>query len=90
MHYKITIFGACAPYARYELHLLSRMERKMTCHQNPGPGYHIAFLFYWIVNVWGFQVNLYAEHKRHVTIHVRNIATGGKRRKINLQYQSVS
>ena len=40
MHYKITIFGACAPYPiliyRTELHRLSRKERKMTCHQNPG------------------------------------------------------
>ena len=40
MHYKITIFGACATYPRLyiELHRLSRKERKMTCHQNPGPG----------------------------------------------------
>jgi hypothetical protein len=43
MHYKITIFGASAPNPRLiyriELHRLSRKERKMTCHQNPGPGH---------------------------------------------------
>ena len=36
MHYKITIFGN-----NYYLHRLSRKERKMTCHQNPGSGYNI-------------------------------------------------
>ena len=42
MHYKITIFGACAPYPYpyNELHRLSRKERKMTCHQNPDPDRH--------------------------------------------------
>ena len=45
MHYKLTILGACAPYSRLiyiEFHSLSRKERKMTCHQNPGPAYHIC------------------------------------------------
>ena len=40
MHYRITIFGVCGPYPRLiyiELHRPSRKERKMTCHQNPGP-----------------------------------------------------
>ena len=43
MHYKITIFGACAPYPYHiELHRLPRKGKKMTYHQNPGPGdnYH--------------------------------------------------
>ena len=38
MYSKLTIFGACAPYPYIELHCLSRKERKMRCHQNPGPG----------------------------------------------------
>ena len=38
MRYKMTIFGACAPYPRLiELRRLSRKERKMTSHENPGP-----------------------------------------------------
>ena len=59
MDYKITIFGACAPYPRliiksgneeeltcfnkYRetiLHRLSRKERMMTSHQNPGPDHY--------------------------------------------------
>ena len=37
MHYKLTIFGACAPYSR--LYRLSCKKSEMTCHQNPGPVY---------------------------------------------------
>ena len=37
MHYKITIFGVCAPYPRLIYCIASSIsqERKMTCHQNP-------------------------------------------------------
>ena len=42
MHYKITtVFLEPALHIQdlyIELHGLARMERKMTCHQNPGPG----------------------------------------------------
>ena len=38
-HYKITILEACAIQDQHiKLHRLSHKERKITCHQNPGPG----------------------------------------------------
>ena len=45
MHYKITNFGACAPYPYVELHRLFRKERKMKCHQNPGPDHYYVFTY---------------------------------------------
>ena len=40
MHYKITIFGACAPNSRliYWTALSISQKKNMTYHQNPGPG----------------------------------------------------
>ena len=32
------MFGAWAPYPRLIYRIVSRKERKMTCHQNLGPG----------------------------------------------------
>ena len=48
MHYKLAIFGACAPYPRkiyIEIHRLSRKETKITRHQNLGPGSDYQFFF---------------------------------------------
>ena len=41
IHYKITIFGAYAPYPRLILNCIVYLARKkMTCHQNPGPAHN--------------------------------------------------
>ena len=47
MHYKIAIFGACAPYPRLIYWIASSISQgkknDMTCHQNPGPDNYLVY-----------------------------------------------